>query len=405
MTTAEANILELPERTSREAVRAVQGWLSGHFEEIVGDLFEFVAIETPSNDKAQLNAGLEWIQSWIRRNLPQASIAERVDGGQHGDILVVEQPGTGDRALAFLSHYDTVWDKGTLAQWPVSRDGDRAAGPGIYDMKAGLVQSLWTVRAMRELGLATPPLRMLFTGDEEIGSPAARPVIESYALRSAAVIVFEASEKAAIKTSRKGIGRFTLRVTGRESHAGADYTAGISAVEELSHAVLLLHSLTDLDAGTTVNVGVVNAGTRSNVVAGAAVAEIDVRITRNSEMERIDAALQALGPRHPEAVLEVDGEWNRPAMERSPLTTTLFELARTAGKAIGTDLGEIAVGGGSDGNFAATLGIPVLDGMGAVGAGPHSRSEHISLAGIIERGAIAAGVINAFALPPEGATP
>lgn len=378
-------------------VRAVQSWLQDHFEAMVDDLFDFVGIETPSTDKTQLNAGLAWIESWVAANLPVPAATTRHDGGPHGDVLVVEYEGSGDNVLTFLSHYDTVWEKGTLLDWPPTRDGDFAAGPGIYDMKSGLVQSLWMMKALTELELPVPPIRMLFSGDEETGSPAGRAVIEECSRASSAVIVFEASEKTAIKTSRKGIGRFSLRITGRESHAGADYTAGISAIDELSRAVLYLHALTDLEKGTTVNVGVTSGGSRSNVVAGSAYADIDVRIAQNSEIERIDEAFRNLKPRHPQAAFSIGGAWNRPAMERNELTTSMFRLAQSAASGIGVELGEISVGGGSDGNFATALGIPVLDGMGAVGAGPHSRSEHIFLSGMVERGAIAAGVVSAFA--------
>lgn len=390
--------LDVPVLASAPTVKLVHSWLEQHFDAMVADLVEFVNIETPSTDKDSLNNGLDWIQSWIDRNLPVPLATTRHDGGTHGDILAVEFDGSGTRPLTFLSHYDTVWEKGTLEQWPVTLEGDYATGPGIYDMKTGLVQSLWMMKALTELQLPVPPISMLFTGDEETGSPAGRPVIEEYSAKSRAVIVFEASEKKAIKTSRKGIGRWSLRITGKETHAGADYTAGISAIDELSRAVLTLHSLTDLEQGTTVNVGVIKGGSRSNVVAGTATADIDVRVVKNSEIARINAALETLQPHNPLATFRLEGGWNRPAMERNELTLSMFNLAQTAASAIGLELTEISVGGGSDGNFATAMGIPVLDGMGAVGAGPHSRSEHVYLSALIERGAVAAGVVSAFAL-------
>lgn len=377
-------------------VRRMERWLRTHQENVVADLFEFVSIETPSDDKLLLDRGLSWIDRWVRTHLPTPQDRTVYDGDGYGDVLALTFEGSGEASVTLLSHYDTVWDVGTISGWPVARDGDRASGPGIYDMKTGLIQSLWTVRGLAELDIARPTVHMLFTGDEEIGSPHSRTVIETYSKKSTAVIVFEASEQSSVKTARKGIGRFAVTVTGREAHAGADFLSGISAIEELARIVLRLTQLTDVGAGTTVNVGVIHGGTRSNVVAGYARAEVDVRFTKNSEVARVAEALDALEATEG-ATVTVDGEWNRPAMERSPLTTGMYGLARAAARALGVDLGEISVGGGSDGNFAAALGVPVLDGMGAVGAGPHARSEHVLLDRIPERAAIAAGVISAFA--------
>lgn len=377
-------------------VRRMEQWLRAHQENVVADLFEFVSIETPSNDKVLLDRGLSWIDRWVRTHLPTPQDRNVFDGGGCGDVLALTFEGSGEASVTLLSHYDTVWDVGTISGWPVERDGNRASGPGIYDMKTGLVQSLWAMRGMAELGVARPTVHMLFTGDEEVGSPHSRPLIEAYSKKSTAVIVFEASEQSSIKTARKGIGRFAVTVTGREAHAGADFSSGVSAIEELARMVLRLAELTDVQAGTTVNVGVIQGGTRSNVVAGYARAEIDVRFTKNSEVERVAEALAALEATEG-ATVTVNGEWNRPAMERSPLTTSMYGLAKAAARALGVELGEISVGGGSDGNFAAAIGVPVLDGMGAVGAGPHARSEHVLLDRIPERAAIAAGVISAFA--------
>jgi glutamate carboxypeptidase len=376
-------------------VRRMEQWMRTHQDNVVADLFDFVSIETPSDDKVLLDRGLSWIDRWVGTHLPIPQDRRTFDGGDCGDVLALTFEGVGEASVTLLSHYDTVWGAGTISGWPVERNGHRASGPGIYDMKTGLVQSLWTIRGMAELGIARPTVHMLFTGDEEIGSPHSRPVIEAYSKKSTAVIVFEASEQSSIKTARKGIGRFTVTVTGREAHAGADFSSGISAIEELAHIVLRLAQLTDVEAGTTVNVGVIQGGTRSNVVAGYARAEVDVRFTKNSEVARVADALAVLETTR--ATVTVDGEWNRPAMERSPLTTSMYGLAKAAARALGVDLGEISVGGGSDGNFAAALGVPVLDGMGAVGAGPHARSEHVLLDRIPERAAIAAGVISAFA--------
>ncbi|MET8944161.1 M20 family metallopeptidase [Streptomyces sp. NPDC004542] len=394
----------LPGGTAVAAVDtpALFAWLKDRHDSIVNDLTTLVNLETPSTDKALLDEALEWLETWSDAMLGKPDSRHRSPGGRYGDILISEYAGESEKLITFVCHYDTVWEKGTLADWPLAIDGDHATGPGIYDMKAGLIQSVWALRALKEASLARPRIRLLFTGDEEIGSPAARPVIEDACRDADAVIVFEPSEQGRIKTARKGVGRFTLRLSGVEAHAGADYTKGVSAVDELARAVLGLHALTDLDAGTTVNVGVVSGGTRSNVVAGSAEADIDVRVTSASEMARVDAALADLKPANGRARLTIDGEWNRPPMERGPLTVQMYELAAVAGRSIGIELGEISVGGGSDGNFAAALGVPVLDGMGAVGGGPHARHEHISLSGMAERAAIAAAVVASFAGTTSG---
>ncbi|HEX4817114.1 MAG TPA: M20/M25/M40 family metallo-hydrolase, partial [Nonomuraea sp.] len=284
----------------------------------------------------------------------------------------------------------------TLAAWPFAVVDGKATGPGVFDMKTGLVQSIWALRGLRELGLPHPSVRYLFNGDEEIGSPASRPVIEECAGDASAVLVFEASADGALKTARKGVGIFHVRFRGVEAHAGLEPANGASAIDELARVVRRLHDLSDPASGTTVNVGVVSGGTGSNVVAGAARAEVDVRVASQAEADRVDAALAGLRPHDPRAAIEVRGGWNRPVMERGAGTARLFGIARTVAAGIGVDLRERSVGGASDGNFAAALGRPVLDGLGAVGAGAHARHEHISVDGMVERAALTAGLLHAL---------
>jgi glutamate carboxypeptidase len=296
-----------------------------------------------------------------------------------------------------LCHYDTVWPAGTLAEWPFEVQDGRASGPGVFDMKTGLVQAVWTLRLLRELELPHPSVRLLLNGDEEIGSPFSRPIIEKSCAGTAAVLVFEAAAEGAVKTARKGVGIWQVRVRGVESHAGLDPTAGASAIDEAARLVRTLHDATDLAAGTSVNVGVLRGGTRSNVVAGSAEAEVDVRVRTVSEQARIGALIAGLRPHDPRASLQVTGGWNRPVMERGPAIADVYTLARAAAAQLGVDLAETSVGGASDGNFAAAMGLPVLDGLGAVGAGAHARHEHVSINGMVERAAMAAGVMAAFA--------
>lgn len=377
-------------------VAALREWSAGHRDGMLADLGAYVGRETPSDDKPRLAETLAWIEDTLLRPLGEPAAVRRVDGGERGDIRVLDYPGAGEPVLV-LCHYDTVWPVGTIGELPYKVDGDTVTGPGIFDMKAGLVQFLWAVRALDAAGLPRPAIRLVLNGDEEVGSLSSRPAIEEAAAGAKAALVFEASHQGAIKTERKGVGIFRIDVRGVEAHAGLDPTKGASAVGELARVIQTLHGLTDLDAGTSVNVGVIGGGTRTNVTAGHAYGAIDVRVRSQAEAERIDAAFAALRPADPRTTIEVSGGWNRPVMERSAATADLF--TRTAGlaKGLGLTLEECAVGGASDGNFVAALGLPVLDGFGAVGDGAHARHEHISIKGMLDRTALAAAVLTALA--------
>lgn len=367
--------------------------------QMVADLTAYIEQETPSDDLAALDAGLAWVRGWLEERIGAPGSERRVDGGEHGDIAVLDYPATGGGTgrVAVLCHYDTVWPLGTLAGWPVRIDGDRLTGPGAFDMKAGLVQFVWAIRAAREAGLPLPAIRLVLNGDEETGSPASRPVIEAEVADRDAVLVFEASAEGALKTARKGVGIFQVTTRGIEGHAGLDPERGVSAIDEIARVVVQLHGAADLAAGTSVNVGTLRGGSRSNVTAGLATAMVDVRVADQEERARIDGVLQGLAPRHERAELEVGGGWNRPVMQRSEGTARLFALAEEAAAELGTTIRETSVGGASDGNFAAALGLPVLDGLGAVGDGAHARHEWISIDGMLERAGIAALLLSKLA--------
>lgn len=375
---------------------SVQEWVEAHRDEMLADLERYVSIETPSDDKASLDLGLSWVDGWLRERLGEPTAVQEIDGGASGDVRVYDYAGPGEPVL-LLCHYDTVWSLGTLADWPFAVDGDRVTGPGVFDMKAGLVQAVWALCALDAAGLARPAFRLVLNGDEETGSRASRSVIEAAASGTKAALVFEASADGAVKTARKGVGIFRIAVNGVEAHAGLDPGKGASAIDELARVVLTLHGLTDLAAGTTLNVGVIEGGTRGNVTAGRALGEVDIRVRTAAEIDRIDAALAALRPNDPRATLTVEGAWNRPVMERSAQTAELFALAKGIAAELGIELRECSVGGASDGNFVAALGVGVLDGFGAVGDGAHARHEHISIAGMLERTALAAAVLRALA--------
>ena len=376
---------------------AVRAWLADHREEMVGDLADYVGHESPSDDPAALSKCLEWLRDWLDRRLGAPTAEERLSREDAGDVLIRRYPGEGETPVLLLAHYDTVWPTGTLAGWPFRVEGDRMSGPGVFDMKAGLVQAVWALRAIDALGMPGPACTLLLNGDEETGSHASSDVIVAEAGRSSPALVFEASADGAMKTARKGVGLFTLSVTGEEAHAGLDPTAGASAVTELAHQVLRCHALGDLEAGTSVNVGVVHGGTRANVTAGSAVARLDVRVAGEAERKRIDAALAAPEPVDPRTNVVVTGEWNRPVFERTPAVARLFELARECARPLGVDLRETSVGGASDGNFVVAAGVPVLDGLGAVGGGAHARTEHATVGGMLERAALTANILVALA--------
>ncbi|MDA2803601.1 M20 family metallopeptidase [Nocardiopsis suaedae] len=382
--------------------------------DILDDLRRLVEKETPSSDKRLLDAGLDDLEAWLTDRLGDPAERVRHDGGADGDVLELLYPGdagnTGHTAdtggeVLLLCHYDTVWPEGTLAEWPVSIEGDRFSGPGCFDMKAGIVQGVWAVRHLRALGLPVPSVRFLLNGDEEVGSPASRPHIERAGQAADVTLVLEPSREGRVKTGRKGMGLFNVTATGIESHAGLDPDAGASAVHALAELVPRMAALAAPERGTTVNVGVFSGGTARNVVAGTASCQVDVRIQDPAETERIDAGLAALAPSDGRVKVEVSGGWNRPPMNPGPSTDRAFAAAREVARGLGEDLGQISVGGASDGNLVAALGRPVLDGLGAAGAGPHSRDEHVSVGRTPHQVALLAGLLTRLAgdgRPPLG---
>ncbi|WP_019548342.1 2-dehydropantoate 2-reductase [Streptomyces sulphureus] len=384
--------------------RSVHGWLDAHREELLADLAAYTRIESPSDDTEALAACLAWLREWLDASLGEPAEEELLERPDAGDILVRRYPARGPaasedgdpRPVLLLCHYDTVWPLGTLAEWPFALEGDRISGPGVFDMKAGLVQAVWALRALDALELPRPAVTLVLNGDEETGSLHSSEALVAEAAHARAALVFEASADGAVKTSRKGVGLFTLRVTGREAHAGLDPTAGASAVVEAAHQIIRLGELGDTAAGTSVNVGVVHGGTRSNVTAGAAEAHLDVRVASVDEQRRVAAGLAALRPADSRTSVDVTGGWNRPVFARTPDVERLYELARQCAAPLGVELREAAVGGASDGNFVQAAGVPVLDGLGALGSGAHARNEHTTLSGMVERSALAAGVLAAF---------
>ena len=332
---------------------------------LIALLRELVEIESPSG-----SAGVSAVASRMGEELERLGAEVTLLERGH---LRAELPGRG-APLLLSGHVDTVWPEGTLAEMPFRVAGGTAFGPGAYDMKAGLVVM---VEGIRRAGDDRRALRVFLTADEEKGSPTGRPLLEQAAEGVAAAFVVEPpSPRGNLKTARKGLGRGEFDVL-------ASFAArGVSAVEELAHQTLALEALTDEHTGTAVNVGVVSGGTAENVVAAEAEARIDVRVATNADRERVERALTELRPVNPEAELELGGGWTRPPLERSEGAAKLFARAREYGRELGLDLEEGSSGGGSDGNLIGALGVPVLDGLGAQGAGAHSPDEHVELGSI-----------------------
>ena len=350
-----------------------------------------VRLESPSGDAVAINRCLAELES---RLSGLGGAVTRLPGGAAGDHLRAGF-GSGPRQVLLLGHIDTVWPLGTLALQPFRAEAGMLFGPGVFDMKAGLALAALAVSALAQGpdGLAGR-IVLLVTSDEETGSAASRAVIEKEALASTAVLVLEpALPGGALKTSRKGCGEFRLRVLGRAAHAGIEPEKGASAITELARQIPRIESLRDADAGTTLNVGVIRGGSRPNVVAADAEAVIDVRVASAAEASRVAGALGALRPVDPRTRLAVAGAFERPPMERAAGTAALFARAQAAAAGLGHTLGEGGSGGGSDGNLTAALGVPTLDGLGAVGGGAHATDEHVSVADLSWRAALLAGLL------------
>ncbi|MGH9520961.1 MAG: M20 family metallopeptidase [Terriglobales bacterium] len=321
-----------------------------------------------------------------------------------GDHLQADWPGAqspkpgarSPKPILLLGHFDTVYEMGTLASMPWRESGGRLQGPGVLDMKTGIAQMLAAIDLLRETRGALPrPVRVLLVTDEEVGSESSRAVIERLAKQSAAVLVCEASygPQGHLKTARKGVGNFTVRVTGVSAHAGLDPEKGQSAIVELAHQITRIAAFSDPKRGLTVNPGVIRGGTRTNVVAENAECEIDVRISKRADEAVIDKKFRSLKPVNWRCRLEVTGGINRPPMERTKEIAALFAKARQIGAELGMKFGEVSVGGGSDGNLTAALGVPTLDGLGAVGDGAHARHEYVVIDEIPKRVALLARLI------------
>jgi glutamate carboxypeptidase len=363
---------------------------------LVQTVRSFVEIESPSDDKPaadRMGAFLAGTFEAIggRARLHPAEI--------FGNNLQIDFPGNDtSKPVLLLGHFDTVYPMGTLAEMPCSLDGDRLHGPGVLDMKSGVALMLYAVEALKAWHGSLPrPVTVFLVSDEEVGSESSRKITEGLARKSAAVLVLEpaAGLRGAVKTARKGVGDYTLTVHGVAAHAGLDPGKGHSAIVELARQITAVSKFNDLKQGVSVNPGVIRGGTRTNVIAAEATVEIDVRIKNGKQAEGLDRKMHSLKPYDKRCKLTVSGGINRMPLERSAGVAALYEKAQQIARQIDWKLEEAAVGGGSDGNFTAGIGIPTLDGLGAIGEGAHAVHEHILISELPRRALLLAGMIEA----------
>ena len=359
-----------------------------------------VSIESPSENKAAVDAASRMAAGWFQELGGKVRWHRQKN---FGDLLearfavAAPRPRGSETAkpVLLLGHLDTVWPMGTLAAMPFHVSKGRAFGPGVYDMKAGVVMAMHALAIARAAGMLRRPVVVLMNSDEEVGSPCSRIVTERLARECSAVFVLEPAQGpgGAYKTARKGVGQYTIRVQGVAAHSGVDFEKGHSAVLEMARQIEKISRFTDLKTGLTVNPGVIRGGTRGNVIAAEAEAEIDVRIARMRDAARVERLFRALLPIDRGCTVEITGGMNRPPMERGAGTVKLFRQAKKLAGGMGFALDEASTGGGSDGNFTAALGIATLDGMGAVGEGAHATHESILLESLAPRTALLAAMI------------
>jgi glutamate carboxypeptidase len=369
------------------AVEARMAWMLVRLQKLV-------EIESPSGDKAAVDAAVDVVAVWCDA---LGGKVKRHRQKEYGDLLEVRfgPVAPEQKPMMMLGHLDTVWEMGTLLRMPWREDKKKIYGPGVYDMKSGVMMALTAVAALQDLNALQVPVVLWLVSEEEIGSPVSRFLTEKIARECRAVFVMEPAQglQGAYKTARKGIANYELRVRGVAAHSGVDFEKGHSAVLELMRLLLKVEKFTDLKIGVTVNPGVIGGGTRSNVIAAEAWADVDVRIAKASDAKRVETMFRGLTCKDKHCALTVTGGMNRPPMERKAGTIALFRRARAIALEMGFALEEAATGGGSDGNFTAVAGTPTLDGMGAVGEGAHAPHECVVKDSLVGRTALLAAMI------------
>jgi glutamate carboxypeptidase len=375
--------------------KAIFSLLKPCLPQMLDVLRELVLLESPSLEKASADRCCGFLaDQWTLRG-GDVQVLKDVHRGDHLRVMWSPSASHPQRQLLVLGHYDTVYPTGTLTRMPFKISAGKAYGPGIFDMKAGIVQALLAFEALQHLKIPIAKnLVFLWTSDEEIGSASSRKIIEAEARRSDAVFVLEPSlgKIGLLKTSRKGVGEAQLIVHGRPAHAGLEPEKGVNAIHELSAQIVRIEKWNNLRRGVTINADIITGGTRTNVIAEHAKATLDLRAWRTSDMHALDKRLHSLKPIHKGVKLEITGGFDRPPLERKQ-SAALYAQAKSLAKQIGINLGEAAAGGGSDGNYTAALGVPTLDGLGAVGDGAHSPHEYILTKAMPQRAALLAALL------------
>ena len=367
---------------------AEQSWL-------VETTSAFARLESPTSDKTAVDrCGAELVTRLTGVGFEVEPIPQAV-AGDHIKATV----GVGPSQLLILGHFDTVWPVGQIEKMPIVNESGRLCGPGVYDMKAGIAIAMLAIRALQvQDALPKRKITLLMTSDEERGSRTSRALVEEEARRSEAVLVLEPSlPSGALKTARKGAGEFHLEVGGVAAHAGIEPDKGASAIHELARQVVALESIRD--SGISVNVGLVEGGSRPNVVAERARCVIDIRVSTAAERTRVEQALSSMTAGLPGTTVEVSGGFSRPPLERTDAVVRLYRMAREIASELGYELGEGSTGGGSDGNLTAALGVPTLDGLGAIGAGAHALHEYVEIAELPWRAALVAALLDRLDAP------
>jgi glutamate carboxypeptidase len=387
-----------PDMTQSALPKILYALLKPRLPEMLALLREITLLESPSTEKAPADRCCGFLaDQWLLRG----GIVHVLKQARRGNHLRVVWPPTANRPkgqLLVLGHYDTVYPTGSLGKMPFRIAGGKAFGPGTFDMKAGIVQALFAFEALQALKIpVTKNIIFLWTSDEEIGSDSSRSVIEAEAKNSDAVFVLEPAlgPRGLLKTSRKGVGQAEIVVRGRASHAGLNPEKGINAIHELAAQIARIQRWNNLRRGVTINADIVEGGSRANVIADHAKATLDLRAWRASDMHALESRLHTLKPIHHGAKLEITGGFGRPPLERKH-SAALFARAKSLAKQLGLTVGEAAAGGGSDGNFTGALGVPTLDGLGAVGDGAHSPHEHVIAKAMPQRAALLASLLATF---------
>ncbi|MDX2438068.1 MAG: M20 family metallopeptidase [Acidobacteriota bacterium] len=364
---------------------------SNHLDGYLEELMQFTAVETPTGNIKQLDRAADFLMERVSG----LGFVEREVLPDHGPLLRIVREGTGVRVL-LLGHFDTVWPIGCWPKlWRV--DNGRVYGPGVYDMKGGLLFIVWLLRFLEQHGLSHPHIEAVFNPDEEIGSPGSRPLIEEAARRADVVLVLEPTNlEGNLKLARKGSGEYVITINGRSAHQGVEPELGVNAVVEAAHQVLKVLELEDLTKGTTVGPNVIQGGRVSNMVPDQAEIRVDVRAWTSDETRRLEKAIRGLSPIIDGSKIQIFGGFNRPPMEVSDASMEIFEGARVLGRGLGLDLAWVKWGGSSDANIAAAVGTPTIDGFGPVGEGAHQLEECIVVDEVPRRLALLTEVVRSF---------